>query len=105
MLVYRNSIELVRIVHREVVPALRRAGDRELADQLHRAVRSVVLNIAERGKRRGSHFSIALGSARETHACLELGAALGMLPESLALDALLDRSDHIQAMLWKLSRV
>lgn len=90
-----------------MVPALRRGGDRELADQLHRAVRSVVLNIAEgrsqRGKRRGNHFSIALGSARETHACLELGAALGLFPESLALDALLDRSDHIQAMLWKLS--
>ena len=45
MIVYRKSVELVRGVHEDVEPYLRRK-DRELADQLHRAVRSVVLNVA-----------------------------------------------------------
>ena len=103
MRVYRQSIELVRLVHTQVMPKLRRA-DRELHQQLHRAVRSVVLNVAEgrsaRGKRKGNHFSIALGSAREVHACLELAFELGFVSSSAAL---LDRSDHIQAILYKLS--
>ena len=103
MIVYRKSIELVRIVHVVVMPALRR-HDRELHDQLHRAVRSVVLNTAEgrslKGKRRTNHFSIALGSAREVHACLELSTALGFID---SMPELLDRSDHIQAMLYKLT--
>ena len=104
MLVYRKSVELVRLVHQRVMPALE-GRDPELHQQLHRAVRSVVLNIAEgrslRGKRRGNHFSIALGSARETDACLELAFALEFVDEDAEL---LDRSDHIQAMLYKLSR-
>ena len=85
------------------MPKLKRQ-DRELHQQLHRAVRSVVLNTAEgrsqRGKRRTNHFSIALGSAREVHACLELAIALGFITH---VPDLMDRSDHIQAMLYKLS--
>ena len=103
MIVYRKSVELVCVLHEEVMPKLRRR-DRELHEQLHRAVRSVVLNTAEgrsqRGKRRTNHFSIALGSAREVHACLELAIALGFITR---VPELLDRSDHIQAMLYKLS--
>ncbi len=103
MLVYKKSIELVELVHRDIMPRLSRV-DRELHQQLHRAVRSVVLNIAEgrsgRGKRRGNHFSIALGSAREVHACLQLSMGLGFVERDAEL---LDRSDHIQAMLYKLS--
>ncbi|MEM9071893.1 MAG: four helix bundle protein [Myxococcota bacterium] len=107
MIVYRKSIELVRVVQCSVQPSLR-SVDRELSQQLHRAARSVVLNIAEarsaRGRNRGRQFAIALGSAREVHACLELAVALSLLPASLDVERLLDRSDHIQAMLWKLSR-
>ena len=103
MIVYRKAIELVRILHELVMPKLRRQ-DSELHQQLHRAVRSVVLNTAEgrslKGKRRTNHFSIALGSAREVHACLELAVALGFVTH---IPDLLDRSDHIQAMLYKLS--
>ena len=103
MIVYRKSIELVRILHELIMPKLRR-HDRELHQQLHRAVRSIVLNIAEgrslRGKRRTNHFSIALGSAREVHACLELAAALGFVTD---IPELLDLSDHVQVMLYKLS--
>jgi len=103
MIVYRKSIQLVCMLHETVMPKLRRR-DHELHQQLHRAVRSVVLNTAEgrsqRGKRRTNHFSIALGSAREVHACLELAIALGFITH---VPELLDRSDHIQAMLYKLS--
>lgn len=103
MIVYRKAIELVRILHKQVMPKLKRQ-DSELHQQLHRAVRSVVLNTAEgrsqRGKRRTNHFSIALGSAREVHACLELGVELGFITH---VPELMDRSDHIQAMLYKLS--
>ncbi len=103
MIVYRKSIELVCILHKQVMPKLE-GRDRELHQQLHRAVRSVVLNSAEarslRGKRRTHHFSIALGSAREAHACLELAMSLGFVAQS---DELIDRSDHIQAMLYKLT--
>ena len=106
MIVYRISIKLVVTVQREVQPTLR-FRDRELSQQLHRAVRSVVLNIAEgrtgRGKNRQRHFSIALGSAREVHACLELAKELELLPAEVDSEALLDRSDHIQAMLYKLA--
>ncbi len=46
MIVYRKSIELVCILHKQVMPKLQ-GRDRELHQQMHRAVRSVVLNAAE----------------------------------------------------------
>ncbi len=107
MIVYDLSIEFVRLVHLELMPSLRSA-DGELAQQLHRSSRSVTLNISEarsaRGKRRGYQFSIALGSARESHACLELASATRILPAALDEAKLLALSDRIQAMLWSLSR-
>ena len=55
--------------------------DRSLEDQLRRAGASVALNVAEgsgaRGKNRGLRYSTALGSARETRACLQVAGALG----------------------------
>ena len=105
MIVYRKSIELVRLI--QALESELRAKDRELAEQLHRAVRSIVLNIAEgrsqRGRRKTNHFAIALGSGRETHACLELAAALRLVGTS-SLAAPLSLSDEIQAMLYRLSR-
>lgn len=106
MIVYRKSMQLVRGVHEHVEPYLRRK-DSELANQLHRAVRSVVLNIAEgrsqRGRRKGNHFAIALGSGREVHACLELAAVLGFI-EPKRLRRWLALSDEVQAMLFVLAR-
>ena len=106
MIVYRKSLELVRLVQELVMPVLRRR-DPELAQQLHRAVRSVPLNVAEarpqRGKRAGNHFSIALGNNREVDACLDLAVALGYIArESIAQVYAL--SDETQAMLYVLSR-
>ena len=109
MKVYRVSVAMVRGVQQHVMPAVR-SGDREIADQLHRASRSVALNVAEAlgllpGKRQRNHFQIALGSARESMACIELAVATGLLDEQdPALEQVADRIDHVCAMLWKLTR-
>jgi len=110
MKVYRVSVAMVRGIQQHVMPSIRRGGDREIADQLHRASRSVALNVAEAlgllpGKRQRNHFQIALGSARETMACIELAVATGLLDEREANARLVaDRVDHVCAMLWKLTR-
>lgn len=83
--VHGVAIELVR----EVMPLLERIGrrDPDLARQGRRAVTSVPLNIAEgsdqTGKRRGEHYRVALGSARETASvlmCAEAAGYIGALP-------------------------
>ena len=55
--------------------------DRDLARQLRRAASSVALNISEgsgsRGGTRRERYQNALGSARETGACLDVALALG----------------------------
>jgi four helix bundle protein len=59
--------------------------DRDLASQYRRALSSVALNIAEgfhqRGARRQSHYSIALGSAEEAWSALRTAAAWGYVAE------------------------
>ena len=56
-------------------------ADAELGRQLRRAQASIALNIAEgmysRGRNRQVRYHTALGSARETLACLEVAEALG----------------------------
>ena len=106
MKVYEVSVSMVQVIHEEVVPFVRR--DRELLDQLHRASRSVVLNIAEglgvgRGKRRDQHFRTALGSAREAMAVIDLAVATGLTGKDTVASAT-DCIDHVCAMLWKLTR-
>lgn len=72
---------------REVAPLADAIGrrDKDLASQLRRALSSVALNIAEasdqRGARRDSHYSIALGSARESWSALQVAAAWGYIAE------------------------
>src|SRR6516164_10868972 len=65
---------------RGVLSAIERR-DADLARQLRRAASSVVLNIAEGGgsfgRVRTARYRTALGSARETLACLRVGEALG----------------------------
>ena len=63
--------------------------DRDLARQLRRCAQSVGLNLAEgmysRGRNRAAKYHVALGSAREMLACLELAEAFGyMRPISAA---------------------
>jgi len=76
-----TQLELVRLV-RPLADAIGR-HDRDLAAQLRRALSSCVLNTAEgsdqRGARRASHYAIALGSAREAAAALQIAIAWGYL--------------------------
>ena len=77
--------------------------DRDLGRQLRRAATSVALNCCEgsgsHGGTRRERYRNALGSARETGACLDAAVALGYLE---AVDAgLLDQLDHVRAVLVK----
>jgi len=63
------------------------AGHSALCDQLRRASSSIVLNFSEgRGRRtskdRERFFAIARGSACETHACLDVAHALGLIDDA-----------------------
>ena len=90
---------------RKVLPVVRKR-DRSLFDQIHRAMNSVVLNIAEAdGNDAGTaraRFASACGSAKEVRAGLQLAAAYGYFPRSRVaeLDIALD---EICAMSWRLS--
>ena len=86
--IHETALELVR----DVAPIAGAIGrcDADLARQLRRALSSVPLNIAEasdqRGARRASHYSIALGSAREALSALRTAEAwgyVGDLPEGV----------------------
>jgi four helix bundle protein len=86
-------------------PLLRRFGrhDADLADQIYRAAKSLVLNAAEGGRRggkdRGYHFRIAAGSMAELAAGGRFAVAWGYCAAPPDLFALIDRE---LAMLWKL---
>jgi four helix bundle protein len=80
--------------------------DADLARQMRRAMSSVALNVAEgmgsRGGNRTARYHTALGSMRETMACIDVGVALGYLD---ALDdATLDQSRRIVGTLVRLTR-
>ena len=79
------------------------AHDRDLGRQLRRAATSVALNMQEgsgsSGGTRRERYRNALGSARETGACLDAAVALGYIE---GVDAgLLDALDHVRAVLVK----
>lgn len=73
---------LLGVIHqlRPVLSVIERK-DRDLGRQLRRASASTALNLAEgmysRGRNRAARYRTALGSARETLACLEVAQAFG----------------------------
>lgn len=78
--------------------------DRDLARQLRRSSASIALNLAEgmysRGGNRTARYHSALGSARETLACLEVADAFGYIARDHV--ALRDSIDHVIATLVRL---
>ena len=78
--------------------------DRDLADQIRRAINSVLLNLNEGRKNRGGNqtrfFAYASGSNSEVRAALNGAEAWGWVVVPEDVKALLDRN---AAMLWRLS--
>jgi four helix bundle protein len=99
--IYSVVLEVLRGL-RPVMAAIE-AHDRDLARQLRRASTSVALNTSEasgsHGGTRRERYRNALGSARETGACLDAAIALGYV--ETVDEVLLDRLDHVRAVLVK----
>jgi len=80
--------------------------DADLARQMRRAMSSVALNVAEgmgsAGGNRRARYHTALGSMRETMACVDAGVALGYVDG--IDDATLDQSRRIVGTLVRLVR-
>ena len=93
--IYDDMLEALRSM-RGAIEAIDKR-DADLARQLRRAASSVVLNVAEGsgsfGRIRTVRYRTALGSARETLACLRVGEALGYV--DTMPDALTDRIDRV----------
>ncbi len=93
--IYDDMLEALRSM-RGAIEAIDKR-DADLARQLRRAASSVVLNVAEGsgsfGRVRTVRYRTALGSARETLACLRVGEALGYV--DTMPDALTDRIDRV----------
>ncbi len=93
---YRLAREVGGWVHKARFPA----ETKDLRDQALRSSRSVVLNIAEGAARGGAagrnHFRIALGSAAETCAALDLVGIDGVREQQ-------DKLRRVGAMLRKLA--
>ena len=99
------SLALIRLLKRLIAKVAVR--DRDLANQLRRAASSVPLNIAEarrRGGRDRAHlFRVALGSAAEVAAALEVAVGWDYLDRAEIAEALA-ALDQIQAMAWRAAR-
>jgi four helix bundle protein len=102
--IYATAIDVVRQLAAVIRCVERR--DRDLARQMRRAAASIVLNIGEGsgsgGGTRTERYRNALGSARETGACLDVAAALGYI--GTLDDDLLDGLDRVRATLVKVIR-
>ncbi|UCF46509.1 MAG: four helix bundle protein [Myxococcales bacterium] len=90
---------------RQLLPVVRKR-DKSLFEQIHRALNSVVLNIAEaNGNDAGTartRFASACGSAKEVRAGIQLAVAYGYVPTSWISEVDI-ALDEICAMSWRLS--
>ena len=100
---YDRSLQLLR----SAAPLIEQLAtrDTDLVKQLRRAGASVALNISEAtavGKDRPHLFRVALGSAAEVAACLEVAVALGYL-EQAAVEPVLELVDRVRALTYRLA--
>ncbi len=77
--IYDTSLELIRLLRPSLESIAR--SDADLARQMRRAMASITLNVAEgsyaRGRNRHALYQVALGSAKETRACLDVAQSFG----------------------------
>jgi len=103
LVAYDVALDLVRAL-RPVVAQLRTYSP-EAADQVERAASSIVLNLAEGGRRHGRDprrfWDMAHGSAGEIRGALDLADAWGWQVDSARARVLLDRE---LGLLWGLTR-
>ena len=103
MRIYDAMIEVLKMLRGELARVER--FDNDLARQLRRAAASVALNISEgsgsSGGVRTQRYRTALGSARETNACLDVAIALGYIDGVDA--ALRGKLDHVIGGLVRLT--
>ena len=100
--IYGVILETIRVVQPTMEKIERK--DPDLGRQMRRAASSIALHVSEgsysRGGNRQVRYHSALGSARETLACLEVAAVLGYADE---VDSeLRNRFDTILGTLTKL---
>jgi four helix bundle protein len=102
--IYDVMLEVLRLL-RPLIVAIER-HDRDLGNQLRRSSASVALNMQEgsgsSGGTRQQRYRTALGSARESGACLDVALALGYLDE--VPPQVLNKLDAVRATLAKLVR-
>ena len=102
--IYGVIIETVGMLRGEMEAIGRR--DVDLERQMRRAASSMALNTSEgsysRGRNAQQRIHTALGSARETLACIEVGVALGYVPG--VRDEVRERMRQILGTLTKLTR-
>ena len=103
LVAYDVALDLVRAL-RPVVTQLRKYSP-DAADQVERAASSIVLNLAEGGRRHGRDprrfWDMAHGSAGEIRGALDLADAWGWQVDSAQARVLLDRE---LGLLWGLTR-
>ncbi len=102
--IYEDALVMLETLRKSIVTIERH--DSDLARQLRRASNSVVLNIAEgsyaRGGNRKSLYNVALGSAKETRACLDVARALGYIAQ--IDEAILAKLNVVCGVLYRLTR-
>ncbi len=104
--IYEVSLALVG----ELMPVVRQIRQRnaKLADQLERALVSVPLNLAEGsgcgGGNRRLRYETALGSARETRACLQVAQMAGYVRDSQIPSAMTAKLDQVTGTLVNVVR-
>ena len=104
LIIQQRALEAAGGLQR-LLPVVRKR-DRSLFDQIHRAMNSVVLNIAEAdGNDAGTakaRFATACGSAKEVRAGMQLAVAYGYVSSS-RIDEVDTALDEVCAMSWRLS--